>query len=101
MPAPKAWCLILTPRPYAFQVYKRVSVIAITVVWRWDLLRGQPHGGPVIEGTRDLLLLRPPLPRQLLGLGYLGRGHPLGNDIAVLDRFIAVLAGGETRSGKV
>ncbi len=58
-------------------------------------------GGPVIEDTRDYLLLRLPLPRQLLGLGYLGRGHHLGNAIAVLDRFIAVLAGGEYRSGKV
>ncbi len=56
--------------------------------------RGQPHGGPVIEGTRDSLLLRLPIPRQLLGLGYLGRGHLLGNDIAVLDCIIAALAGG-------
>ncbi len=46
---------------------------------------------------RNLLpVLRLPLPRQLFGLGYLGRGHPLGNDIAVLDRFIAALAGGES-----
>ncbi len=47
------------------------------------------------------LLLRLPLPRQLLGLGYLGRRHLLGNNVAVLDRYIAVFAGGETRSSKV
>ncbi len=51
--------------------------------------------------SRNPSLLRLPLPRQLLGLGYLGRGHPLGNGIAVLDRIIELLAGGETRSGKV
>ncbi len=38
-------------------------------------------------------LLRLPLPRQLLGLGYLGRGHLLGNDKAVLDRSIAIYSG--------
>ncbi len=66
----------------------------VTAVGMVGLLCGQLHGCPVIEGTRNPLLLRPPLPRQLFGLGYLGRGHPLGNDIAVLDRIIAVLAGG-------
>ncbi len=47
------------------------------------------------------LLLRPPLPRQLLGLRYLRGGHLRSNNIAVEDRVIAVLAGGGSRSGKV
>ncbi len=46
-------------------------------------------------------LLRLPLPRELLGLGYLGWGHPLGNDIAVLDRIIVALAGRKTGGSKV
>ncbi len=65
----------------------------VTVVGM-GVLCGQPHSGPVIEGTRDPLLLRPPLPRQLLGLGYLGGGHLLGNVIAVLDRYVVFHAGG-------
>ncbi len=67
----------------------------VTTVGMVGLIRrGQRHSGPVIEGTRDPLLLRLPLPRQLFGLGYLGRGHPLGNNVEVLDRSIKVLAGG-------
>ena len=52
------------------------------------------HKQTLKERAPNPLLLRLPLPHQLLGLGYLGRSHPLGNYIAVLDRLIAVLAGG-------
>ena len=51
-------------------------------------------GDPSDGASRNPPLLWLPLPCQLLGLGYLGRGHPLGNDVAVVDRLIAVLAGG-------
>ncbi len=76
-----------------------VAVQAVGIVGL--LRRGQLHGGPVIEGSHRSLLLRPPLPRQLSGLGYLGRSHRRSNDIAVLNRFIAILSGRKTGGSKV